>query len=221
VVRISGPDLAERLPVDDTQRRLASTPGTPGARYEIAREALEGEALPPTAPPTPEHLASDAFVQATHPRLRAAAAEILAGADQDFDQDAAQDDWVRALVLTDWVFENVDKVPTLGIPSALDVLEHRRGDCNEHTVLYTALARAAGIPTRIAIGLVWSDDLEGFYYHAWPEVFAGGRWTWTDPTLGQHGADATHLKLLEGGVESWPQLLPFLGKLEVHVETVR
>ena len=102
----------------------------------------------------------------------------------------------------------------------MPLLEQRRGDCNEHAVLYTALARAAGIPTRIAIGLVWSDELGGFYYHAWPEVHVDGSWRWIDPTLGQEVADATHIKLLEGGIESWPQLLPFLGKLEVRVESV-
>ncbi len=104
----------------------------------------------------------------------------------------------------------------ISIPSALEVLEQRRGDCNEHTVLFTALARAAGLPTRIAIGIVWSDELEGFYYHAWPEVHLGD-WIWMDPTLGQPVADATHIKLLNGGIASWPSLLPYLGRLEVEV----
>jgi transglutaminase-like putative cysteine protease len=145
--------------------------------------------------------------------VQAAVAEILAGS-------AASDDWTRAVRIHEWVYQQVEKTPTLSIPSALDVLEQRRGDCNEHAVLYTALARAAGIPTRIAIGLVWSDELDGFFYHAWPEVYTGARWRWIDPTLGQEVADATHVKLLEGGIESWPQLLPFLGKVEVRVEAV-
>ena len=38
-----------------------------------------------------------------------------------------------------------------------------------------------------------------------------------DPTLGQPLADATHIKLLNGGIESWPRLLPYLGKLEIEV----
>ncbi len=51
---------------------------------------------------------------------------------------------------------------SLSIPSALEVLEQRAGDCNEHTVLFTALARAAGIPCRVATGLAWSTGQ--FYY---------------------------------------------------------
>ena len=36
-------------------------------------------------------------------------------------------------------------------------------------------------------------------------------------TLGQERADATHLALLEGGIETWPQLLPYLGKIELEI----
>ena len=100
------------------------------------------------------------------------------------------------------------------------MLEQRRGDCNEHAVLYTALARAAGLPTRIAIGVVWSEELDGFYYHAWPEVAIDGRWHWLDPTLGQPTADATHVKILNGGIESWSRLLPWLGKMQIEIEEV-
>ena len=64
---------------------------------------------------------------------------------------------------------------------------------------------------------MWSDELDGFYYHAWPEVHLDGRWIWMDPTLDQPLADATHIKLLNGGIESWPRLLPYLGQLEIEV----
>lgn len=153
------------------------------------------------------YLAAEAFVQRDHPEIRAAAAQAVGN---------AGDAWDKARRLNDWVFAAVEKDVALGLPSALEVLRHRRGDCNEHTVLYTALARAVGVPTRIAIGLVWSDELAGFYYHAWPEVWVG-RWVAVDPTLGQAVADATHVKLLEGGIESWPRLLRFLGRIELEI----
>ncbi len=160
-----------------------------------------------TGPELERYLAGDAFVQADHPRIRSQAAAITG---------EETDPWRRALRIHQWVFSSVEKEPVLSIPSALEVLDTRRGDCNEHTVLFAALARAAGLPTRIAIGLVWSEDLDGFYYHAWPEVHVGD-WTWMDPTLGQPLADATHVKLLNGGIESWTQLVPYLGQLEIEV----
>ena len=163
------------------------------------------------APPEPSHLAADPFVQSDHPRIVAASREVLSALPED------ATDAERALAIYEWVWTRIDKQPVLGVPSALEVLGTLRGDCNEHTILYTALARAAGLPTRIAIGLVWSEELAGFYYHAWPEVWLGDAWRRYDPTLGQQRADATHIKLLEGGIERWPQLLAFLGRLQIEV----
>ncbi|HVS14089.1 MAG TPA: transglutaminase-like domain-containing protein [Thermoanaerobaculia bacterium] len=163
--------------------------------------------------PLDAHLGADAFVQSGHPAIVEQARAVVAA--------AGPTDRERARAIHDWVHQEIAKEPVLSIPSALEVLASRRGDCNEHTVLYTALARAAGVPTRIAIGLVWSDELAGFYYHAWPEVFLDGRWHWTDPTLGQPTADATHLKLLNGGIETWTGILPALGRIGIEVLEVR
>ena len=103
---------------------------------------------------------------------------------------------------------------TVGLPSALDVLATLAGDCHEHTVLFTALARSLGLPTRMVAGLVyWQGQL---YYHAWPEVWVG-LWLPTDPTLGQPVADVTHLGLVEAENESLIALGQFIGKLRVHV----
>lgn len=172
-------------------------------------------------------LSGDAFIQVDHERIRSQSLTLTADLESDRD---------KALAIYEFVYRTLDKSPALSIPSAIEVLENERGDCNEHTVLYTALARAAGLPTRIAIGVVWSDELDGFYYHAWPEVylsevafskaqasdgpFAGGTFMALDPTLGQPQADATHIKLLEGGIETWTRLLPYLGALELEVKAV-
>ncbi len=188
------------LPVDDLQLRE----GNRYRRITTPQDAGEIDVEP--------YLAADAFVQSTHPKIVEASRAILQGAPADH--------WQRALRLHDWVYSEISKEAALSIPSALEVLAQRRGDCNEHTVLYTALARAAGLPSRIAIGLVWSEDLDGFYYHAWPEVLVDGAWRWIDPTLGQPTADATHIKLLQGGIETWSQLLPYLGRLKIEVEEV-
>ncbi len=120
----------------------------------------------------------------------------------------------RARLVSDWVYAEVEKVPTITIPSALEVLKSRRGDCNEHTALYTALARAAGVPTRIAVGVAHSDG--SFFYHAWPEIYVG-KWVPIDPTWGQFPADATHIRLLTGGIEKQLQIGSAIGKLEIEV----
>ncbi len=154
-----------------------------------------------------DFLGGDAFVQVNHPDIMSTLETILP-------QPATP--WEDAVSIYEWMYAEIDKTIVLSFPSALDVLRSMEGDCNEHTVLYAALARSANIPTRIAIGVVWSDELNGFYYHAWPEVHVG-KWIPMDPTLGQTIADATHIKLLTGNIESWPKLVPYLGQLQLEV----
>ena len=112
-----------------------------------------------------------------------------------------------------WVFKNIEKTPSITIPSAVDIFKTRKGDCNEHTVLYTALARAAGLPTKINVGLVYKD--KRFYYHAWPEIFAG-RWIAIDPTLGQFPADAAHIRLISGELEKQMILLKVINNISLE-----
>ncbi|MEE8526280.1 MAG: transglutaminase-like domain-containing protein, partial [Thermoanaerobaculia bacterium] len=204
-VEVRGLDQLE-LPSDGVQTQIAA------GRYRLTVPAPPGDGATAGPPPEPEALRADSFVQSDHPRIRRQAEEIVAD---------ETDPWRRALRIHEWVYTRLEKEAVVSIPSAIEVLENRRGDCNEHTVLFTALARAVGLPTRMGIGVVWSGELEGFYYHACPEVYLDGRWIWMDPTLDQPLADATHLKLLNGGIESWPQLLPYLGRLQIEVLDIR
>lgn len=164
----------------------------------------------PDFDPAP-YLESDAFVTARHPKIIDQARDIVG---------EESDPWQKSVLLYDWLYENIDKVPVLSVPNALDVLRTRTGDCNEHAVLFTALARAVNIPTRISIGLVYSDTLGGFGYHAWPEVHCGGTWIPMDPTLGQVGADATHIKLLNGSIEAWVRLAAYIGQIRLEILSI-
>jgi transglutaminase-like putative cysteine protease len=122
-----------------------------------------------------------------------------------------------AELLNRWVHDNLDKAITLSVPSAVQVLESRRGDCNEHSVLYVALARAIGLPARTAAGLVYVDGR--FYYHAWAEVHLGD-WVAVDPTFGQFPADASHLRFTIGGLARQVELIRLIGRLELEVMRV-
>ena len=123
--------------------------------------------------------------------------------------------WEKAQLLNEWVFENLNKIPTFSIPSALDILKNRSGDCNEHTTLYVALARAVDIPSRIAVGVVYLDG--SFYYHAWPEIWLNNSWIPLEPTFGQSIADATHLRLASGGLDKQIELLNIMGKMQIKI----
>jgi len=116
--------------------------------------------------------------------------------------------------INDWVYNYLEKTPTLSLPNALDVLKTRKGDCNEHATLFAALTRSVGVPTRLALGLVLLDSK--FYYHAWNEVFVG-KWVAVDPTFGQFPADATHIKFIEGNLSRSSEILKLVGNLNLEV----
>ncbi|MCB9764652.1 MAG: transglutaminase domain-containing protein [Alphaproteobacteria bacterium] len=170
-----------------------------------------------TDPAVAPYLAATPFLPVQHPDIQAQADKLVGHIDSR--REAAR-------VLVDWVYGYLDKAPTIGVPNALEVLQVGQGDCNEHTALYVALARAAGIPARIAAGVVFSDrlaDTGAFYYHAWPEVRLGadGEWVPVDPTFGQFPADATHVKLVEGDLDRQIEIMGVMGRLGFELVEVR
>jgi hypothetical protein len=98
-----------------------------------------------------------------------------------------------------WVFTSLRKSMAANSDSALDVLKTRAGDCTEHALLFTCLARSAGIPSRVVGGVVYAPgDRPMFAWHAWAEIHDGRQWVTVDPTWNQLYVDATHVKLSEG-----------------------
>jgi len=165
-------------------------------------------------PDASRYLAAEPFIESDAPEIRAEADAAVRG---------IEGDRARAERLTRYVNALLDKKPTVSLPSAREVLRTKVGDCNEHTALYVAMARAVGLPARIAVGLVFVHG--AFYYHAWPEVYvdrAAGRGLWlpVDPTLNQFPADATHLRLTRGGLDKQAAILPLIGHLAIDVVSV-
>jgi hypothetical protein len=125
-----------------------------------------------------------------------------------------RDPRVMATKLNQWVHDSVADAVTASPPNAVAIARSRRGDCNEHTQLFVALARAIGIPARFASGLLYVNGK--FYYHAWSEVWLG-EWVAVDPTFGQFPADAGHLRFVVGGISRQTELLQLLGNLTIKV----
>jgi transglutaminase-like putative cysteine protease len=166
--------------------------------------AVEGAVLASYLQPT-------AAVDSLDPRARALAQEIAG---------EALDPLARIGRLVHWIQENVEQAP-VDVFSSSDVLQGRKAECQGLTWLYAAFARSLGIPTRVVNGLVYSKELEGFLYHAWAESYVGTAWLPVDPTFGQVGADATHIKLIEGDRPA--DLLPLtdiVGKIQLKILSV-
>ncbi len=153
-------------------------------------------------------LRSTPFIQSDHPKMKQKSMELIAPGDTD---------GVKAEKIVAWIHKNLEKRPVLSVPSALETLENRVGDCNEHAVLLAALARAAGIPSEVEAGLVF---LRGrFYYHAWNVLFLKdkGGWITADSVFGQMPADVTHIRFVRGGAEQQLDLVGLIGKVNLEI----
>ncbi len=164
----------------------------------------------PADPDVASYLQPEAFIESDADEIRAEAEKAVRG---------ARDPRARAEQLVRYVNGLLEKKPTISLPSAREVLRTKVGDCNEHTALYVAMARAAGLPSRIAVGLAFVNG--AFYYHAWPEVYLTegerGYWLPVDPTFNQFPADGTHLRLVRGGLDRQAAILPLIGRIRMTV----
>jgi hypothetical protein len=156
-----------------------------------------------------ETLRPEPLIQSDDPRIRE-----IAEVATNWRRRSARNPRRAAEELTRWVDGYLEKSVTFSVPSALQVLEGRQGDCNEHTVLFVAMARSLGLPARTAVGLVYVDG--AFYYHAWPEVWLD-EWVAVDPTFGQVPADAAHIRFVIGGLARQVEILRLIGQLEIEV----
>jgi hypothetical protein len=158
------------------------------------------------------YLRSTLAVPAGSGRILGLAASIVQGTDEPLEA-------IRSILA--WMDRNIEKKPT-DVFTALDVLERGGAECQGHALLYAALCRAAGIPTRVVNGIVYSGEHQGFLYHTWAESCLGDAWISVDPTFSQIRVDATHLKVVEG--ENPAEIMPLagmVGRVRARIVTFR
>jgi hypothetical protein len=183
-VRSTGPHAAE-VTVSSIDPRAA---GESGAASEVK--------------PTADDTEPNGLIQSDDPA-------IVAMAQQAAEKAAGPAE--VAIALEQYVDRHVsDKNFATAVASASEVARSRAGDCTEHAVLLAALARASGIPARVAIGLVYSAKEKGFAYHMWNEVYLDDRWVPLDATLGEGRVSADHLKLADSDLRDASGLAPFM-----------
>ena len=220
-ITIPGEDPAGFLPASDRQKIARVGPhvvdltvarvGTPDAA--TARDSQDR--------PAQEFLEPNSYIQSDDDLVRQ-------------DAKAATGDesnpWKAAQRMEKWVFENLKKknFSTL-LASAAEVAKDLSGDCTEHAVLLAAMARARGIGSRVAVGLVYAPSLSAFAGHMWTEVEIGGAWVPLDATQGKGGVGADHIKFADSSFADGGEntaLTPFLplvtvlGKLKIEVREV-
>jgi len=164
------------------------------------------------------NLESTYFCQSDDPDIKTTAQKII---------EKEENSWEAAKKIADWVRHEIEPNYDVGFASAKEILKNREGDCSEYTVIFTALCRSVGIPTRANVGIMYGEEF--FAYHMWPEVFVGQwvdldpKWFCVDPNTGEYYTDATHIKF--GRTELDENLFKemslsaseIIGKLHIHI----
>ncbi len=163
----------------------ARAPAAADPAHDAPRLAAEGARAGEDLEATPE-------IDSDNPRIRQLAREVVG---------STRGVYAASVKLVHFVYKRLEKAYGVSRDRASEVLQLGKGDCTEHALLFTALARAAGIPARQVHGLVYAqydDSVPALYWHAWVEVRSGDEWIAVDPTFDQPVADPTHIVLGRG-----------------------
>lgn len=153
-----------------------------------------------------DFLKSDPFIQSDHKDIQKLVADIISPDDSLL---------TRIKKMTDWIYTHIEKRPVLSVPNAIETLNNRMGDCNEHAVLLAAMARAANIPAQIETGLVYQNGR--FYYHAWNTLYFWGEWITVDATMNQIPTDVTHIRMVRGNPAQQLDLVGIIGNIRLEI----
>lgn len=201
----------ETLFADEPRQRVKNL--DPKARtFEMLVTSRFGPDKTAAAQPAPgkEFTASNFFINWDNDTVKAHTAKALAGLP------VGASDWDKALAVERWVKTNMKAFEfSQAMATADNVAKTLTGDCTEYAMLAAAMCRAAGVPARTALGLVYAPARDGnpyLAYHMWFEVFAEGQWLPLDATLGLGGIGPGHIKITD---HSWHEERSFAPMLPV------
>jgi len=207
-LRLTGPLSPAHLFNDERQFLTQNGDGFEFTGKALDLEGFATEPIPVKDEKVAQWLEPTLFVQSDDSRIIEKAKEIVGD---------ETDSLKASTLLSEWVYDNVNTIFSARLTNALEVLDSLEGDCTEHSILFVALCRAAGIPAREVAGLIYMDGAQpGFYFHQWAKVWVG-KWIDVDPTWNQPVADVTHIKLAEGDLFQQAQLIPIIGQIKVEV----
>lgn len=194
----------------NTKNQTVSAASPDSFVVEIRRTELPSNvlSLPIESPHVQPFLEPGPFIQSSDDEIVALAKQIVGD---------ETDSWEAARRINRWVYENIEKKFTPDMSNALQTLHSRQGDCGEHAALTVALMRAAGIPSRPVVGLVYWPPGNGFGYHAWTEVFVGD-WMMMDSSWGEDIANPAHIAMATGNLRAQISMVGrVLGKINIEV----
>ncbi len=83
--------------------------------------------------------------------------------------DKEKSDLLKINKLMNFVSEYIEDDYQSNSESVFSIIDNKKGDCSEHSLLFTTMARSIGFPTREVIGWAY-DGNKKYVLHAWVEV---------------------------------------------------
>jgi hypothetical protein len=178
-----------------------------GHTFELHVQAVREPraAAEPPGPVAEEFVQSNAFINSADAKVQEHARRAVG---------KETDPWKKAQAIEAWVHRNMR---VLNFSEAMATADHvartLEGDCSEFAMLTAGMCRAAGVPARVAVGLVYTDHGQrgpALGYHMWTEVWVRGGWLALDATLGRGSVGAGHLKIAAHSWHDTQSLTPLL-----------
>lgn len=220
LLELDDADPAKVFPPGSSQAVKSLGPNRAGVTVYAIRPDQPGNPNAPDDPPSEEDRQANNMIQSDNPAIVALARQVVPEEKDPWQVSVALEKFVRGYI--------VSSDYSQAFATAAQVAESRKGDCTEHAVLLAALARARGIPARVAVGLVYTEQTgrPAFGYHMWNEVYIGNRWLPLDATLARAGIGAAHLKLAHTNLAAASAFTSFLpvaqvaGRLRMKIESM-
>lgn len=159
------------------------------------------------------YLQANAYLDADDPDIKKVAAEVAGQIKKPYE---------KALHLRNWVATNMTFDLGIVFAPGAEIIKNKRGTCAGYAALLASLLRAAGIPSRYLMGLVYVNGVWGG--HAWVEAWLDGRWVPFDAAVASPEiADAARLviaasSLEEGLGESLTAAQKIFGQVNIEIQ---
>ncbi len=213
-IQVSWSDVARNeFRWEDNRQKLTGSPMTPAKNEALVTIKTEERdftgkiTLPVADKKLAPYLVNDPTVTASPASVKKLAGEVLAG---------ETDAWRVTQQLISWVYDTIRSGVSLERLTIEAILSQKNGQPLNYAILFAALARAAGLPARIAWGERYLNGV--WVEHAWNEVWLG-EWVAVDAFDNQAAPDSLLLKLYDSA--SSPEIRKFsakmLGNLDINI----
>jgi transglutaminase-like putative cysteine protease len=181
-------DVPTRIDVDDATKnrylRLSAGPGSLSLQYQAVVDLAHHVATPAQIGEVPVRMLPPQVLSYLYPSRYCQSDRLLKLAMREFGQQ--WQGYGRVEGIRNWVQQRVAfrQATSNTNTSAIDTLIDSVGVCRDFAHLMIALCRAVNIPARFTTGIDYGADpaLGPTDFHAYVEVYLGGRWYIFDPS---------------------------------------